>query len=89
MDCFIVDHCLLTVGFKAIVNWPNCVCTESRRVIPLRRVLMSSTENIWRKVGKHLYSTAHLLDTSLGAPGTPCQEANAKGIMWAPSVGPN
>lgn len=53
---FIVDHCLLTVGFKAIVNLPSWVCTESRRVIPLRRVLISFAESIFCGAGKYIYS---------------------------------
>lgn len=78
---FLVDHCLLTVRFKAIVNLRNWTWTESRRVILLRRVLISSTESFSRSVGKHLYSKAQVLEVSLGAPDTPGQEANAKGIM--------
>jgi hypothetical protein len=81
MNGFIVDHCLLTVGFKAIVNLPNWVWTESRRVNPLRRALISSDESICRSAGKHLYTQFQVAGVSIGTPGAPFQEANAKGII--------
>ena len=79
-----VDHCLLTVGFKAIVNLQNWVCTDSQRVIPQRRVLISSIESISRSAGKYLHSEFQVLDISLRAPDTPGQEVNAKGYYVSP-----